>query len=745
MRFPGLLLALTVSVLAATSLRAIPLADNQFATNDAVITFETGSTGLPGVPGVNFSGGDATFGTYGFGNQYFGNLNGSTYLDVYFASPQQAVGAYMVDDEYYGGVTGVTEVIYDQSNNVIETVSESFPPWGSMPRFIGLGEPTAQIYRAEWQYIGSGYFGVDNVTYGAAIGLSQMPNIPTNLHAAQQGGQVQLSWSAAYQATSYNVKRSDNPGGPYDNVGSGVAGTDFTDTTVTNGATYFYVVTGVNEFGESGLSHQVVAFIVDHFSFAPIASPQVASVPFTVTISACDSTGAVLGNFTGAGFLGASGNYGLDPLTPTGTAAFANGQWTGTVTVDSAHADKNVRLSCESNGVAGTSNPFDVVAPTIQLFNLTAADLVYNPFKRLIYAAMPASPGAYSNCLVTIDPVLGRVINSNYVGNDPSHLALSCDGQFLWLGFNGTNALERLNLATNGVDVQVSLGVDGYSGYGIYVGQLAAIPGQPHSVAVAASAPYGGTAEVLIFDDAVQRPNFYGEGSSVVAGSATELFTAGGGYPISPFAILDVDASGITNSIVEDGIVGVNEAYKYQGGLIFTSGGTVFDPDTTNILGHLTNCAIVDPDLPAGMILSMGSHPVWGQPDAWTIYAWNPTNLQVLASLPVPGVFNGPTTFIRWGTNGLAFCAGNQLFLVRTTLIPIVPSVMAGGSCQESGTFQLNFTGDPNTSYMVSASTDLTHWTQLGPPNLVSNGWFQYLDPSAANYSRRFYRTTVGP
>ncbi|HEV7925684.1 MAG TPA: fibronectin type III domain-containing protein [Verrucomicrobiae bacterium] len=745
MNFPGLCLALAVSVLGTTSLYGIPLTSGEFSTNDSVITFETGSTGLPSISGVSFSGGDATFGTYGFGDQYFGNLNGATYLDVYFAQPQQAVGAYMVDDEYFGGVTGVIEVVYDQSNNVIETVSANFPPWGSTPGFLGLGEPTAQIYRAEWQYIGSGYFGVDNVTYGTAIGLSQMPNIPTGLHAELNAGQVMLNWSPSFQATSYNVERGNTAGGPYTIVGNDVDSTNYIDTTVTNGSTYFYVVTGVNDYGESGVSHQVVAFIVDHFAFAPVGSPQTASVPFTVSITACDSNGLVLSNFSGAGTLSAAGDYGIDPLTPAGTSAFVNGQWTGAVTVTSAYADTNVRLNCASNGVAGTSNPFDVVAPPIQLFTLTAADLVYNPFRKLLYATMLASAGSYSNCLVTIDPVLGRVVNSYYLGNDPSSLALSADGQFLYIGFSGTNMFEQFNLATNGVDFQVSLGVDSYSGYPIMVDQLASLPGQPHSVAVAASAPYGGTAEVLMFDDAVQRPNFYASGASVVAGSANELFAMGGGYPSSPFAVLAADASGITNFTYEDGIVGVNEGYKYQGGLIFTSGGTVFSPDTTNVLGHLTNCDIVEPNLAAGIIFSMGSEPVWGQPDAWTIYAWNPTNLQMFASLPVPGVLNGPTRLIRWGTNGLAFCAANQLFLVRTSLIPVVPPVVAGGSCQASGSFQLSFTGDPTITYAVSASTDLANWAQLGPPNLVSNGWFRYLDQAATNYPHRFYRTGVAP
>src|SRR5438445_12885481 len=69
------------------ALFGVQLAPWQFAGGDPVITFETGSTALPSVSGVQFSGGDATFyfpNTPYFGSQYFGNLNGSTYLDIYF-------------------------------------------------------------------------------------------------------------------------------------------------------------------------------------------------------------------------------------------------------------------------------------------------------------------------------------------------------------------------------------------------------------------------------------------------------------------------------------------------------------------------------------------------------------------------------------------------------------------------------------------------------------------------------------
>jgi hypothetical protein len=79
------------------------------------------------------------------------------------------------------------------------------------------------------------------------------------LTAAAANAQVSLSWSAASGASSYKVKRSTVSGGPYTTIQSGLTSTSFTNTGLTNGTTYFYVVTAVNSTGESVNSNQASA------------------------------------------------------------------------------------------------------------------------------------------------------------------------------------------------------------------------------------------------------------------------------------------------------------------------------------------------------------------------------------------------------------------------------------------------------------------------------------------------------
>lgn len=110
---------------------------------------------------------------------------------------------------------------------------------------------------AKWDMVtGWGAMNVD--AFVASQATATIPAAPTGLGASAGNGAVSLSWTGSSGATSYNVKRSTVSGGPYTTVGS-PAGTSFNDSGLTNGTTYFYVVTAVNSAGESGNSNQASA------------------------------------------------------------------------------------------------------------------------------------------------------------------------------------------------------------------------------------------------------------------------------------------------------------------------------------------------------------------------------------------------------------------------------------------------------------------------------------------------------
>jgi hypothetical protein len=89
------------------------------------------------------------------------------------------------------------------------------------------------------------------------------PSAPTNLSATAGDMQVSLSWNSVAGATSYSVKRSTVSGGPYSTIVSGHTTTSYIDSSLTNGSTYYYVVSASNAEGESSNSTQVSAVPVE--------------------------------------------------------------------------------------------------------------------------------------------------------------------------------------------------------------------------------------------------------------------------------------------------------------------------------------------------------------------------------------------------------------------------------------------------------------------------------------------------
>ncbi len=85
------------------------------------------------------------------------------------------------------------------------------------------------------------------------------PPAPTGLTASPGDTLVSLAWNGSQGATAYNVYRALSTGGPYTKIASGVTGAAYSDTGVTNGTTYFYVVTATNAYGESGYSNEASA------------------------------------------------------------------------------------------------------------------------------------------------------------------------------------------------------------------------------------------------------------------------------------------------------------------------------------------------------------------------------------------------------------------------------------------------------------------------------------------------------
>ena len=136
----------------------------------------------------------------------------------------------------------------------------------------------------------------DNVT--APGWLAPLPpQSPGGLAAAAVSStQIALVWNAVTNPANYNVKRSTTNGGPYTVVATGVTATNYNDSALAGGTTYFYVVSAVNIGGESTNSLQASAT-------TPI-SPYIYSWSSPVSFAGLNAN-QILTNFPGTTIVGA--------------------------------------------------------------------------------------------------------------------------------------------------------------------------------------------------------------------------------------------------------------------------------------------------------------------------------------------------------------------------------------------------------------------------------------------------------
>lgn len=203
-------------------------------------------------------------------------------------------GVYDLYIRYAGGATGgqirISSLLLNSTNNTVVLSSNNLTGTVTLPTTGSYGTySTFRVSNVVVTNSGPAVLQVDVVTPGydlvwiefvpaggaplPPIGESlpgTQPGIPAGLTAglaaAAGNGEVSLNWVPSESTASYNIKRATLSGGPYNTVGSATA-LSWVDAGLTNGTTYYYVVSASNAGGESADSAEVSA------------TPQPASLP----------------------------------------------------------------------------------------------------------------------------------------------------------------------------------------------------------------------------------------------------------------------------------------------------------------------------------------------------------------------------------------------------------------------------------------------------------------------------------
>jgi alpha-tubulin suppressor-like RCC1 family protein len=279
------------------------------------------------------------------------------------------------------GLNGVTAIAGGEYHCLALRSNGTAWTWGSNEYgVLGNGTPGNSYVPSQVLISGSVVAVAGGYRDSFAI-LMSPPTASTALTATAGNTQVVLSWNASPCATSYHVKRSTVGGSGYATVSSPTV-TSYADTGLTNGTTYYYVVTAVNSTGESGNSTQSSATPVAPLAAAPVFQAAGTAVSGTTSVSPtwpAHQSGDV------ALLIVESANQAISLSTPAGFVEIAGspqgtGTAGGTAATRLAVFWKRATTSSESSptvadsgnhqraqivtvrGAAASGNPWDVTA-----------------------------------------------------------------------------------------------------------------------------------------------------------------------------------------------------------------------------------------------------------------------------------------------------------------------------------------------------------------------------------------------
>ena len=117
--------------------------------------------------------------------------------------------------------------------------------------------------------------------------------------------------------------------------------------------------------GQTGQSapFEVILGPLHHFAWSTVGSPQGVDAPFAATLTALDAAGNVVVSYNSPVTLTARVANASLPVRPVGPLAFANGVWSGNVSVPLAASGAVLRAA--TGALTLDSNVFDVTVPTL--------------------------------------------------------------------------------------------------------------------------------------------------------------------------------------------------------------------------------------------------------------------------------------------------------------------------------------------------------------------------------------------
>jgi fibronectin type 3 domain-containing protein len=541
---------------------------------------------------------------------------------------------------------------------------------------------------------------------------AQPPTAPMGVVAIPGNARITVGWDIVPGAVSYNLSRSTQSGGPYTVVAGNIGAVNlgFTDASVTNGTTYYYVVTA-NGNGTSTNSAQVSA----------------TPVPMVSDLTAVSTNGAIQLNWSGSTGV----NYNIKRSSTCGgpytnIAASISGTNYIDWMVSAAQTNYYIVTITNAGGESIPSNeagasvgnvPWPWISMDVGAVNLDGS-ASYNSGQFTVSGSGRGIPDSQATGLDFFQFVYVQIPNTTN-------------------GYIQARVASVQNTASNakaGVMIRENLYADS---------RFAMVDVQP-------------TAGI----EFVRRTSTGGAGStSTLAGSAprwvrltrtNNTFRAFSSTDGNTWTAVGTATTFTMNNNAYVGLIVCSQDNgKLNTSALDNVGATFFPANSAPALNAMPNQAVnVGQTAASSANAADSSSPT----PVLTFTLLNaPTNATLVKVSSTnaafnwrPWVNNADTTnliTLKVADNAIPSLSATQSFFV--TVNPLTrPSISA--SAWNNGQFSAMVSGQAGPDYAVQASTNLMDWSTIWTTNSPPVP-FSWLDPNTSAFPLRFYRIAVGP
>ncbi len=302
--------------------------------------------------------------------------------------------------------------------------------------------------------------------------------------------------------------------------------------------------------------------------------------------------------------------------------------------------------------------------PELVTLHLPVKDLKPDPIRPLLYASLGSVAGSFGDGIIVIDPLNGAIGRPIRVGVDPGLMAVSQDGNFLYVVLDRGGAVEKLSLPD--LAVVGSLKVPDNQ----QVTRLAVSP-VDSDVVVTRRMPDGKTS---LYVAGVKAPvELDEEDLFAFSGATGELYGCNGSHENTPLFLLDTSPSGLGRLDSQPAKQGEATDLKWSGGLLFFDLGMVVNPSSRRVHAVLPvpRESHIEPDTASGRLYSLTV--VDGKS---TLRAFDIEQAVEIGSMDIPGLTGTARNLVRWGQDGLAFFTSkSEVVITRGLFVPSTPPV----------------------------------------------------------------------